>query len=500
MSVPKPAHAVSPLNRLVRVALAALPLLALAAAPASALTDEEMFRAIRFHAPVPGARAAAMGGAFIGLADDPSASVTNPAGLGYLSRPELMLEVRGSDPDEVGWTPAGVFDLAGVETYARGLALIDEEAHAAIPFLSYVHPITDRVVLSVFRHERHDVEREFATGFFSSAFPALEGAGAGIEREALYTQGTLDLLVDTWGLGLGVALHEQFSLGLNVALARLDVAARTDNFQGVLFDGNLNGTPDQLLRSLDYTTVLDDEDTQITFTVGFLWKAHPKISVGAVYREGASFELVEQVLADGIRGPALRQYIADRVAAGSLKGNASGQFINSFDTPDSYGIGVAFGPFFEPRGGGGLTITADAVRVQYTDLLEGFVAGFNNQLFGADSAGVVWQIEDETEFHAGLGYSWTVGYNNQVHVRAGLYNEPDSSILTTGRPTAVIDPTTGMLVRPGRFDGREDDENLHVTLGGGFTLKRGFYSFSLDGVVDFHDYGTDFAGSASFKF
>jgi hypothetical protein len=85
-------------------------------------------------------------------------------------------------------------------------------------------------------------------------------------------------------------------------------------------------------------------------------------------------------------------------------------------------------------------------------------------------------------------------------VRAGVYNEPDSSILTSGRPTTIIDPTTGDLVRPGAFGGRDDDENVHVTLGAGFTLKRGFYSFSLDAVADIHDYGEDFSGTASFKF
>ena len=48
--------------------------------------------------------------------------------------------------------------------------------------------------------------------------------------------------------------------------------------------------------------------------------------------------------------------------------------------------------------------------------------------------------------------------------------------------------------------GQPDDENLHVTLGAGFTLKRGFYSFSLDAVADIHDYGEDYSGTASFKF
>jgi hypothetical protein len=426
---------------------------------------------------------------------------TNPAGLGFLSRPEVQFEAKGHDPDEVAWTPDGTFDLAGVETYARGLALVDDEAHGAFPLVAYAHPITDRVVLGFFRHERHDIEREFQTGFYSTAFPPLEGAGAGVEREALFSQGDLDLLVDTWGVSVGVALHEQFSLGLTLSLARLDVAGRTDNFQSVLFDGNGNGQPDALLRSLDYATVIDDDDTQFTFTAGLLWKAHPKIAIGGVYRDGPEFEFVEQVLSDGIRADVLRDYVAARAAAGSLKGNAQGEFVNTIDTPHSYGLGLSFGPFFEPRGGGGLVITVDAVRVEYTDLLRGFVAGFNNQLFNGDSAGVIWEIEDETEFHAGIGYSWTVGYNNRIHLRAGVYNEPDHSILTTGRPTGVVSPPPGSeLVRSGRFLGREDDENIHFTIGGGFTLKRGFYSFSLDAAADIHDYGEEYSGTASFKF
>ena len=42
----------------------------------------------------PGARAFALGGAFVGLADDASASELNPAGLSQLRRPELGVEFR----------------------------------------------------------------------------------------------------------------------------------------------------------------------------------------------------------------------------------------------------------------------------------------------------------------------------------------------------------------------------------------------------------------------
>ena len=43
---------------------------------------------------IPGARANAMGGAFIAVADDATAAYTNPAGLTILTKPELALEYK----------------------------------------------------------------------------------------------------------------------------------------------------------------------------------------------------------------------------------------------------------------------------------------------------------------------------------------------------------------------------------------------------------------------
>ena len=48
--------------------------LLLPAAPAGAVTDEEVFRNFRFNFVNPGGRAVAMGGAFVGIADDATAS------------------------------------------------------------------------------------------------------------------------------------------------------------------------------------------------------------------------------------------------------------------------------------------------------------------------------------------------------------------------------------------------------------------------------------------
>ena len=73
-----------------------------------------------------GARAAGMGGAFIGVADDATAISWNPAGLTQLDRPEASFVVRGlAELYEVD------FDYV-VETY--------EDQHGILNFLSGVYP------------------------------------------------------------------------------------------------------------------------------------------------------------------------------------------------------------------------------------------------------------------------------------------------------------------------------------------------------------------------
>src|SRR2546422_11079012 len=56
---------------------------------AGGLSNTETFGGFQFNFNNPGARALGMGGAFIGVADDATAAVTNPAGLVILQRPGL---------------------------------------------------------------------------------------------------------------------------------------------------------------------------------------------------------------------------------------------------------------------------------------------------------------------------------------------------------------------------------------------------------------------------
>src|SRR3954468_3606225 len=71
-------------------------------------TDIESLSGLQFNFGNPGARSLAMGGAFLGLADDASAAESNPAGLTILRKPEISIEGRNYMQDQV-LTTSGTF-------------------------------------------------------------------------------------------------------------------------------------------------------------------------------------------------------------------------------------------------------------------------------------------------------------------------------------------------------------------------------------------------------
>lgn len=465
-----------------RVVLALAGALAVSASPALALTDEEVYRTLRFVVDAPGARANGMGGAVIAVADDAGATWSNPAGLAFLDRPQVMLDFRGTNYDDTAESHPGEFALGSLKTPASGTVQVEDDALASPHYVGWAQPLGDRWTIAAGRHEWLHVERNSFASYKSTAFPTFENSAAGVTREALSSEGTLDLMMDVYSVATAFAPTERIALGLTVSAARLDVVSSVENFTYAILDTNGNGTPDTMLKPLDYRTAMDDSDVQFTFAAGVLWRPMDTLALGLTYRDGPSFDLVEQVRQDGVRAAELRDYLVTKGV-----GDANGRFLNTFTIPDSYGLGIAFGPYLQSRGGGGLTVAVDAVQVEYADMLDGFQAGLNNQLFGSDSVGVRVALEDETVFHFGIGYTWTVGYNNSVHVRGGAYSDPDPSVLVSGRGAGV-----------GAQVGRDDV--WHGTLGAGFTLKRGFYSFELDAAADISDLGEQYFGSALFKF
>ena len=108
------------------------------ASSAFAITDEEGNASLQFNFSAPGARSLAMGGAFIGLADDATAAFSNPAGLVQLASPEVSFEQRlnnfTTEYVNSGSYTADPFSTSGV-SYAEA----ESKTHGP-SFLSFVFP------------------------------------------------------------------------------------------------------------------------------------------------------------------------------------------------------------------------------------------------------------------------------------------------------------------------------------------------------------------------
>jgi hypothetical protein len=124
-----------------------------AAVPAGAQTNDHFFRSWRWTREEVSARAAALGGAAVALADDSVAARVNPAGLGSLGRTEVSAQVLRRNS---ATTPAGDELVAGVslgslagagrlgERWAAGLYVAEtRHARLTIPPLALPDGLTD---------------------------------------------------------------------------------------------------------------------------------------------------------------------------------------------------------------------------------------------------------------------------------------------------------------------------------------------------------------------
>src|SRR5436309_12861083 len=93
------------MRRFVFVAVVCSPL---ALPRAAQNTDIESLSGLQFNFGNPGARSLGMGGAFLGLADDASAAEANPAGLTILRKPEITVDGRNYQEQQV-FTTSGTF-------------------------------------------------------------------------------------------------------------------------------------------------------------------------------------------------------------------------------------------------------------------------------------------------------------------------------------------------------------------------------------------------------
>jgi len=418
-------------------------------AAAFAVTDEEVFRDFRFNLTNPGARSLGLGGAFIAISDDATASLSNPAGLMLLAKPEFFTEMRDTKADSSSIEQS----LSGGVSIASST---DPRAVFSPSFISYVHP-WKRFAAGISRVELNKSTNTTRNDFAPDPNSQFGGF-------ALGGTGSINTDLSVWNVTGAVKVTEKISFGATVAMGILNIQSGVNNF---LTDTDPN-SPNFSIPQTIYTTSINDTDTDVAFNVGVHWRPFSKISFGAVYRGGMQFSVAEILGNDGFFG-------------GGFASSVGGSPLStSFNTPDSWGAGVSWRPL------AALTVSGDWVHIKYSDLLAGFQSGLNILTIFDNSAN--FTVDDADEFHIGGEWVFTAG-SVPWAVRGGVFSEHNNRIF------ADFNGGRSSFSNNDSFPPR--DTVTHYTIGSGIVVKG---NFQIDAAANFSEISNEYVVSSIFRF
>jgi long-chain fatty acid transport protein len=430
-------------------------------------TDIESLSGLQFNFGNPGARSHGRGGAVLRLADDASAAEANPAGLTILRKPEITVEGRNYQEQQV-FTTSGTFPDLQRTAFSHYSQRMDAT------FASIVYP-TKHFTIGAYYHEPLRNEgtgqvvpvRNTFTGEIKTNVPNFffhtDGSGNPIggpisnaQCQAFRAKDPFSCLEYTILPFLSSVKIQEKTFGVAMAFKvgkfSFGATARSQRFNETAFTFRVTPTFDFSSISVQATSDIRKNNdvakdkTDLTFAGGVKWAPNDKLSIGGVYKQGAKFA-------------------APTFAATEA---TNFDYVKVFDTtfhmPDVYGAGVSFRPI--PV----LTINADAVRVKYSNLVDNFVS-INADVRKIDKA---YTAADATEIHLGGEYFFSTKI--PFAVRAGAWRDPQHSLTYSGPLTnysevgaAVLFPKTKNLT--------------HVSVGAGLAWPR----FQIDAAYDRSD-------------
>lgn len=437
----------------------------LAAPLAAQNTDIEALSGLQFNFGNPGARSLGMGGAFLGRADDASATEANPAGLTILRKAEFSLEARN-------YVESQLFTTSGTFPTVERTAFTHFSDRVVVSFASAVVPIKDKFTVGAYFHQ--PLKNQGGGLVFPQADPTTGAtkktpnfflpAGGGDPMSeaaciALRTQtrnpaacleyrvdpfvSALDVRQRTFGLAGAWQVHPKFSIGAAARLQTFKEGAFTSRY---FFDGfqyQVKNISVQATARADGTDVKLTEEKDITFTLGFKYAPTDKISFGGVYKQGPSFSAPTFFLGQQTGGEFLQ--VAD----------------TKFHSPDIAGLGVSFQPI--PV----LTVNFDADYVKYSNLVDDFVS----IVADVSSLDKPFEAKNVVEMHLGAEYffAWKVPFA----LRAGYWRDPAHSVTWRGPLTRPDYIAEALLYPP------TEDQN-HMSIGGGFAWPKFQIDFAYD--------------------
>ena len=426
--------------------------------PANASAQNSVQVPMQFDFINPGAKSLALGGAFVGLADDATAGFANPAGLRELSRPEISIEIRGrrlESPFLDRGRLSGTVTNQGTDVIEGPVFGESADSRTGLPYIAGVYTAPGRRwSVAGFRHELARVDQQYlSNGVFQKDPTQLtsfrDGPQDGLRQFALTNYAAAGAFEVSPRVAVGGALNV-YTFDLTSDFRRLDA----DGFFGPPIPGTQRGRSTQT-----------GNDVGVAPTVGIracvkdcAERSTPALRGGFVYRHGPTFDFDTQ------DGP--------------------NQRTSTFRVPHVFAFGAAFEV---PQAGRRLLFLGEVTHITNSRLVEQFIT---DQALGAGVASNVF-IDDGTEFHFGFQYlderwGWRPRY------RAGIWSDPDHSVnfqssvvpdnadmrLTHERMAVALSPGERTLHYAGGI-GLTVHDQVELNVGGDFASGSATISTSL---------------------
>jgi len=469
----------------------ALLLLALAAAPASAQIESALLSKVTFNLVTPGGKSLAMGGAFTAIADDATAALANPAGLGLLSAFEAGVSGKRFD-DVLGLVTARSTASGGLGAAYPAVTAVnsDLEGHTqSLEYAGVVIPVSSRVVAAVTYAENLRFRGD--PGELGYGYIELRDNRSGsstTRRDFLFEYrefGAVELRNRLLAFSAGVRVTERLRVGLGLSLNRASFHLEGDAGGAHRIVNRTFISPTQIDVRTETLEVRDFGGTQAGLIVG----VHADLADGLT--AGASFRTTHRTsgtLALGGDVPPVLQDQRER------------RF--SFQVPRDATLGVAWRP------APGLTVAGELQWIGYGDTAReplpvqsyrGLVGPFPG-VFREDLLAELQSPDDVFVPRLGVEYVATLS-KVRMAFRLGYHREPAHGVTANlvvrdaqGAPFDVTDPPFSESVRT-VFDGGRADDRFSGGLG--LTLAR---SLSIDLAFDVGRSSRQIAMSMFYRF
>jgi hypothetical protein len=451
-----------------------------------ALTDEEIFRNLPFNYVPAGARAAGMGGAYVALADDATAGLTNPAGLQALSRGQFFIEFRALSPKEPDSIRSNVGSLSvDPVTGDRSLPYLslstgsEADSQQEISFVGFVWPFD---FAGGKQHLRVGGSRQVTASddltlpssgsgtkavFSFDSFPNTVSGGEVVAYSiSTPVTGSSSTQIVTLNGTVSYDVHPDFSVGVTLTQATLDLKAdtttRVDDPLQLFLDPSHPRLPAQPTTDF-YDTHIDGTDSSITYTVGLHWHPGSSFSTGsspwqfgAIYQKGASFSVRETTV---------------------LNQQPDQSFDNEIHLPDRYGVGASYR--YQTR----WLFALELDRLKLSSLDDGFRSGVNFLTSDTVSSSFGIDPKKQVEFESKDGYVERIGaeyalplqsrHGMQLAFRGGYFRSPDDRIQMTSFNSQ--DPAVNAMYKDAFPAGESLD---HFTAGVGVAWGSQFFQIA----------------------